>query len=93
MYSMTRRTYCNRGLNSTYARTGHIGSLRKIGYSCLNCDIHYDLKLYTVNEKLYTDSQKTENMKTNSNWAYFSKQGMLRPGFEPGIVALRGRNA
>ena len=67
--------------------------IKKIGYSSLSCDIHYDKKLYTVNEKLYTDSHKTEIMKRNSNWPSFAKQRMLRPGFEPGIVALRGRNA
>ena len=90
---MTKCNICNRGLNSTYVRTGHLGSLRKIGYSCLNCDLHFDLKLYTVNEKLYTDSQKTEIMKRNTNWPSMSKVRVLRPGFEPGIVALRGRNA
>ena len=90
---MTRCTICNKGLNSTYVRTGSLGSFRKIGYSCLACAIHYDKKLYTVNEKLYTDSSKTEIHKRSSNWPSFSKQRMLRPGFEPGIVALRGRNA
>jgi hypothetical protein len=29
-------------------------------------------------------------MKRNSNWPSFSKLRVLRPGFEPGIVALRG---
>jgi hypothetical protein len=74
------------GLNSTYVRIGSLGSFKKIGYSCLYCDIHYD-------KKLYTNSHKTEILKRNSDWASFSKQRMLRPGFEPGIVALRGRNA
>jgi len=74
------------GLNSTYVRIGSLGSFKKIGYPCLYCDIHYD-------KKLYTNSHKTEILKRNSDWASFSKQRMLRPGFEPGIVALRGRNA
>ena len=44
-------------------------------------------------KELYTDTHKTEIIKNDSNWPSFSKQRMLRPGFEPGIVALRGRNA
>ncbi len=90
---MTRCTICNKGLNSTYVRIGSLGSFQKIGYTCLACNIHFDKKMYTVNEKLYTDSHETENIQNSSNWASFAKQRMLRPGFEPGIVALRGRNA
>jgi len=84
--SMAICAICNKGLNSTYVRIGSLGSFKKIGYPCLYCDIHYD-------KKLYTNSHKTEILKRNSDWASFSKQRMLRPGFEPGIVALRGRNA
>ncbi|KAA2279409.1 integrase [Candidatus Nitrosocosmicus agrestis] len=59
-------------------------------------DIHVQIvifttiKNYTVNQKLYTDSQKTDINKTGPNWPQNSNIRMLRPGFEPGIVALRG---
>jgi hypothetical protein len=81
--SMAICAICNKGLNSTYVRIGSLGSFQKIGYSCLACDIHYD-------KKLYTDSQRMETYKTSPNWPSFSKQRMLRPGFDPGIVAMRG---
>ncbi len=53
---------CHQGINSTYIRNGSKGSLKKIGYFCNMCNLHYDVntKLYTVNEKVYTvfrDSQ------------------------------------
>ncbi len=92
-YHMTRCTYCNKCINSTYIRKGRYGIFKKIGYSCLNCDIHFDKKLYTVNEKLYTDSSTAGNTKRNPNWAQNSKSSMLRPGFEPGICDSKGRNA
>ena len=90
---LTKCTFCNMGLNSTNIRTGSQGTLKKIGYSCLNCNIHYDKKLYTVNEKLYTDSHDTKSSKRSSNWPQNSKSPMLRPGFEPGICDSKGRNA
>ena len=51
-------TTCNKGLNSTYIRTGSSGLLKKIGSYCDDCNLHYDLgqKLYTVNEIPYTVS-------------------------------------
>ena len=76
--SMAICAICNKGLNSTYVRIGSLGSFQKIGYSCLACDIHYD-------KKLYTDSQRMETYKTSPNWPSFSKQRMLRPGFDPGF--------
>ncbi len=41
------------------------GSLKKIGYFCCNCNIHYntDKKLYTVNEELYTVSRYNQIIK------------------------------
>ena len=90
---LTKCTFCNKGLNSTYVRTGSLGTFKKIAHSCLNCNMHYDKKLYTVNENLYTDSHKTEIIQKSSNWAQNSKRRMLRPGFEPGICDSKGRNA
>ena len=69
---MTKCIFCNRGLNSTYVRQ-NMGSFKKISYSCSNSDIHFDKKLYTVNEKLYTDTHKTEIIKNDSNWPSFFK--------------------
>jgi hypothetical protein len=55
---MAKCTNCHKGLNSSYIRINSTGSLKKIGFFCSNCTLHYDLnqKLYTVNEKLYTVS-------------------------------------
>ena len=61
---MTRCTFCNKGLSSTYIRSGSQGAFKKIGYSCTNCNIHFDKKLYTVNEKQYTVSHGTQTNKT-----------------------------
>ena len=90
---MTRCTFCNRGLNSTYIRSGSHGIFKKIGYSCINCDIHYDKKLYTVNEKLYTDYASMKNSQISPKRTQNQKTPMLRPGFEPGICDSKGRNA
>ncbi len=62
---MTKCQNCHHGINSTYIREGMNSSLKKIGYYCNTCNIHYgiDKKLYTVNEKVYTvfrDSQIIE---------------------------------
>jgi hypothetical protein len=61
---MTKCQTCHHGINSAYIREGVNGSLKKIGYYCNTCNIHYDIdkKLYTVNEELYIvfrDSQDT----------------------------------
>ena len=90
---MTRCTFCNKGLSSTYIRSGSQGAFKKIGYSCTNCNIHFDKKLYTVNEKLYTGYASMKNSQISSKWSPNSKSPMLRPGFEPGICDSKGRNA
>ena len=59
---MAKCQSCHYGINSTYIREGVKGSLKKIGYYCNTCNIHYDTdkKLYTVSKELYTvfrDSQ------------------------------------
>jgi hypothetical protein len=53
---MAKCTICHQGINSTYIRVGERSLLKKVGYYCGNCDIHYDLnqKPYTKNEKPYT---------------------------------------
>ncbi len=60
---MTKCQNCYHGINSTYIREGVNGSLKKIGYYCNTCNIHYgiDKKLYTVNEKMYTVSSMKGN--------------------------------
>jgi hypothetical protein len=53
---VTKCSICHQGVNSTYIRVGQKSLLKKVGYYCSNCDIHYDLnqKPYTKNEKPYT---------------------------------------
>ena len=59
---MTKCQSCHHGINSTYIREGVNGSLKKIGYYCNTCNIHYgiDKKLYTVNGKMYTVSMDSQ---------------------------------
>ncbi len=61
---MTKCQNGHLGINSTYIREGVNGSLKKIGYYCNTCNIHYgiDKKLYTVNEKVYTVSRMKGNI-------------------------------
>ncbi len=63
---MTKCKICHKCLNSVYTRKGINGLLNRIGFYCYTCDIHYDkdLKLYTVNEKLYTVSHGSQTNKT-----------------------------
>jgi hypothetical protein len=52
------------------------------------------LKLYTENMHTGNDRCRQDIFKNHSFQAQFdTKTKVLRPGFEPGIVALRGRNA
>ncbi len=104
---MIRCQICHKSLNSNYIRVGSKDSIQKIGVYCIACDIYYSPNLqkqYTVLQKEYTvnpsplinphKENKTILIKNAQNHAQNeTRQRMLRPGFEPGIVALRGRNA
>jgi hypothetical protein len=58
---MARCPTCSQGINSTYIRVGEKSLLKKVGFYCSECNIHYDLeqKPYTNSEKPYTVN-KTE---------------------------------
>src|SRR4051794_2347028 len=72
---MAKCQSCHHGINSIYIREGIKGSLKKIGYYCNICNIHYntDKKLYMVNEELYTvfmdsqDTMPTDKIQDNEN--------------------------
>ncbi len=67
---MTKCQNCHHGINSTHIREGVNGSLKKIGYYCNTCNIHYgiDKKLYTVNEKVYTVYENSQPLKPAGNF-------------------------
>ena len=100
---MAKCQSCYHGINSTYVREGANGSLKKIGYYCNTCNIHYniDKKLHTV----FRDSQTlkpvanfqddknstTTTFKTNKNPNVLlknsNKTSIARPRFELGSKA------
>jgi hypothetical protein len=57
---MARCPTCSQGINSTYIRVGEKSLLKKVGFYCSECNIHYDLeqKPYTNSEKSYTVNKR-----------------------------------